>query len=175
MINYQFFPRSHGLTPEMRAIVDCFVAVDAKKTQGVHLKSNDMLGLVRPYLEKIKFRVETGKKHDEKIDVPVLFGENGEIDKSFYADALSEDGRIVIEVEAGRAVFNNQVLKDVFQACMMFDVEYLVIAVLNEYQFFSRGKKMVSQDYQSIKTLLETLYVSNRLHLPLKGILLIGY
>lgn len=175
MIKYQFFPRSHGLTPEMKAIVDCFMAVDSERTKGVHLKSNDMLELVRPYLEKIEFRVETGKKHDEKIDVPVLFGENGVVDKSFYADALSADGRIVIEVEAGRAVRNNQVLKDIFQACMMFDVEYLVIAVLNEYHCFSNGKEIVSPDYQDIKTLLETLYVSNRLHLPLKGVLLIGY
>jgi hypothetical protein len=31
------------------------------------------------------------------------------------------------------------------------------------------------QDYQEVKTFLETLYISNRLQLPLKGILLIGY
>ena len=28
-------------------------------------------------------------RKEEKIDVPVLFGENNEIDKSFYADGLS--------------------------------------------------------------------------------------
>lgn len=88
---------------------------------------------------------------------------------------LSEDGKIVIEVEAGRAVFNNQFLKDIFQACMMFEVEYLVIAVLNEYHFKVNGSERVSHDYDSIRTFLETLYVSNRLQLPLKGILLIGY
>lgn len=107
MIKYQFFPRSHGLTKEMEQIVDCFKTVDAAKTSAVQLKSNDMLMLVRPHLEKLGFRVESGKSKDDKIDVPVLFGENNSIDKSFFADALSEDGRIVIEVEAGRAVFNN--------------------------------------------------------------------
>ena len=81
----------------------------------------------------------------------------------------------MIEVEAGRAVINNQFLKDIFQACMMFEVEYLVIAVLNEYKFNSGGRQTVGHDYQEIKTFLETLYVSNRLRLPLKGILLIGY
>ena len=78
---------------------------------------------------------------------------------------------IVIEVEAGRAVRNNQFLKDIFQACMMFDIEYLVIAVLNEYT----GGGAITHDYNEVKTFLETLYVSNRLRLPLKGILLIGY
>lgn len=175
MINYQFFPRSHGLTEGMRQVVECFRTVDVQKSKNMHLKSNDMLELLRPHLESLEFRVETGKKKEEKIDVPVLFGENGEVDKSFYADALSVDGRIVIEVEAGRAVRNNQFLKDVFQACMMFDVEYLVIAVLNEYRFNSGGKEMVSRDYMEIKTFLETMYVSNRIRLPLKGILVIGY
>ena len=175
MINYQFFPRSHGLTEEMRQVVECFRTVDALKSKEEHLKSNDMLELLRPYLENLKFKVETGKKKEAKIDVPVLFGENGEIDKSFYADALSDDGRIVVEVEAGRAVRNNQFLKDVFQACMMFDVEYLIIAVLNEYHFSSNGKEIVSRDYAEIKTFLETMYVSNRIRLPLKGILVVGY
>lgn len=175
MINFQFFPRSHGLTPEMRQIIDCFVTVDLAKSQNQRVQSNDMLALVRPHLETCGFRVETGKKKEEKIDVPVLFGENNEVDKSFFADALSKDGRIVLEVEAGRAVRNNQFLKDVFQACMMFDVEYLAIAVLNEYRCYSNGKALTSHDYQEVKTFLETMYVSNRIRLPLKGILLIGY
>lgn len=104
---------------------------------------------------------------DKKIHVPVLFGINNSIDKSFHADALSRDGKIVIEVEAGRAVDNNQFLKDIFQACMMYEVEYLVIAVRNNY----RG----ADDFIKIHTFLETLYISSRLSLPLKGILLIGY
>ena len=175
MINYQFFPRSHGLTNEMAQIVDCFRAVDATKSADEQYRSNYMLSLVRPYLEKCGFKVETGKAKEEKIDVPVLFGENNSIDKSFFADALSADGRIVLEVEAGRAVINNQFLKDIFQACMMFDVEYLAIAVLNEYHFNKTGGGGISRDYHEVKTFLETLYVSNRIRLPLKGILVIGY
>ena len=177
MINYQFFPRSHGLTSEMAEIVECFCKVDSARTGGKQISSNEMLALVRPHLEKCKcgFKVESGKAKEEKIDVPVLFGENNAIDKSFFADAISIDGRIVIEVEAGRATRNNQFLKDIFQACMMFDVEYLVIAVLNEYHFSMGGKPKSSKDYHEVKTFLETMYVSNRLRLPLKGILVIGY
>ncbi len=58
---------------------------------------------------------------------------------------------------------------------MMYEVEYLVIAVLNEYSSLSNGKTVIHYDYQIIKTFLETLYINGRLQLPLKGILLVGY
>ena len=175
MINFQFFPRSQGVTQRIHQIIDCFKLVDEKRNMDQHLKSNEMLALLRPYLENLGFKVETGKAANERINVPVLYSENDQVDKFFAADALSDDHKIVIEVEAGRAVFNNQFLKDIFQACMMCEVEYLVIAVLNEYSFMVKGKQHISHDYQSVKMFLETLYVSNRLQLPLKGILLIGY
>ena len=168
MIQYQFFPRSRGLTDEMRQIVDCFNIVNDKITSETNdLVSNDVLSILRPNFEEIGFDVETGKSKGEKIDVPVLFGVDNRIDKSFYADALSHDGRIVVEVEAGQRTENNHFLKDIFEACMMFDVEYLVLAVRNKYR--------THNDFDRVYTFLETLYISNRLHLPLKGILLIGY
>ena len=175
MINFQFFPRSHGLTSEIRDIIECFKKVDAEKDVNAHLKSNDMLALLRPGLEAQGFQVETGKAKNEQIYVPVLFSDNDQAEKSFAADAWSLDHRIVIEVEAGRAVRNNQFLKDIFQACMMYEVEYLVIAVLNEYTFNTNGRPSTSYDYREVRTFLETLYINNRLHLPLRGILLIGY
>lgn len=50
---------------------------------------------------------------------------------------------------------------------MMYGVEYLIIAVRNDY----RGH----QDFDAIFNFLETLYINGRLTLPLKGIVLIGY
>lgn len=50
---------------------------------------------------------------------------------------------------------------------MMCEVETLVIAVRNEY----RGH----QDFEIVYTFLETMYISNRIHLPLTEIVLIGY
>lgn len=168
MINYQFFPRSQGVNQQILDVIKCFENVSEKIDSEYHqLSSNEVLAIVRDNLEKIGFIVETGKTAQQKINVPVLFGRNNIIDKCFNADALSLDGRIVIEVEAGRAVDNNQFLKDIFQACMMHDVEYLILVVRNTY----RNNK----DFERIFTFLETLYISNRLQLPLKGILLIGY
>ena len=114
-----------------------------------------------------EFTVETGKTRGKKIPVPVLFGLNNSIDKFFNADGISNDGRVVLEVEAGRAVANFAFLKDVFQACMMHGVEFLILAVRNDY----RG----GDDFGQVYTFLETLYISSRLALPLKGIILIGY
>ena len=67
MVNYQFFPRSHGITEEMQQIVDCFKIVDSDKQDGVQIKSNEMLSLLRPHLEKFGFRVEKGKAKEEKL------------------------------------------------------------------------------------------------------------
>ncbi len=167
-IEFQFFPRSQGLTTSMEEVVECFEANSSKiQSAEYNLNSNDVLEELRPSLEKIGYKVEKGKKKLEKISVPVLFGRGDQPDKYFYADAVSNDNSIVIEVEAGRAVDNNQFLKDIFQACMMYEVEYLVIAVRKDY----RGQN----DFEKIYTFLETLYVSSRLNLPLKGILLVGY
>lgn len=168
MIQYQFFPRSQGITPEIKDVIDCFIEANGEiDSDHKNLSSNNVLKKLHKPLSRLGYAVEISKAKDDKIDVPVLFGMNNQIDKCFNADALSGDGKIVIEVEAGRATENNQFLKDIFQACMMFQVEYLVIAVRNVYR--------KHYDYKIVHTFLETLYISNRLHLPLKGILLIGY
>ena len=168
MIKFQFFPRSQGITKSIHDVVLCFKRKLDKIDSGkFNLPSNGVLEILRPGLEEIGFVVESGKGKSEKISVPVLFGHDNVIDKAFNADAVSKDGKIVIEIEAGRAVANNQFLKDIFQACMMFEVEYLIIAVRNDYRKID--------DFEKVNTFLETLYISNRLHLPLKGILLIGY
>ncbi len=167
-IQYQFFPRSMGMIQPMIDVTEAFLKVESKISSDTHeLVSDEVLALVRPHLEDVGFHVEQDKTKKGKIDVPVLFKRNNEIDKSFFADAISKDGKIVIEVEAGRATENHQFLKDIFEASMMFEVEYLVLAVRNKYRSH--------HDFERIFTFLETMYISNRIKLPLKGILLIGY
>ena len=168
MLKYQLFPRSISLLPEIKEVINCFEkAYEKIKSPENKLSSNDVLKVLRPSLEKINFQVESGKTQLDKIKIPVLFSLNNKIDKFFDADAVSEDQRIVIEVEAGRAYVNNQFLKDIFQACMMPNVEYLILAVRNDY----RG----NDDFKNIFAFLETLYINSRLQLPLKGIVLVGY
>jgi hypothetical protein len=168
MIKYQLFPRSLGLNNDLKKLIDCFIAHDEEICSPKHsITSNGVLKILEQDLIALGYFVEKGKNNADKIKVPVLFGRNNKIDKYFDADAISGDRHTVLEVEAGRAYSNNQFLKDLFQACMMFEVNYLVIAVRNYY----RGQ----EDFEKIFQFFDTLYINSRLTLPLKGIVLIGY
>lgn len=168
MLKYQLFPRSNGMNEPIKRVIQCFDShIEEIKSPTHTLSSNEVLSIITQDLKKNGFRVESSKASEDKIKVPVLFSLNNGIDKYFEADAVSEDGRIVIEVEAGRAYSNNQFLKDVFQACMMCGVDYLIVAVRNYYRKHA--------DFDAIYNFFETLYINQRLQLPLKGIVLIGY
>lgn len=168
MLNYQLFPRSFGITKEVKDVINCFeINYEKIKSPENVLNSDGVLKCVSDDLKKLNFKVEESKSSEDKIKVPVLFSLNNKIDKYFDADAVSADGKIVLEVEAGRAYVNNQFLKDVFQACMMPSVSYLILAVRNDY----RG----NNDFSKVFQFFETLYINGRLKLPLEGIVLIGY
>jgi len=168
MLQYQLFPRSFGINTEVETVIGCFKKnYNEIKSPENNLNSDGVLKIISDDLKKLSFKVEESKAQNDKIKVPVLFSLNNRIDKFFDADAVSADGKIVIEVEAGRTYVNNQFLKDVFQACMMPSVDYLILAVRNDY----RG----NDDFSKIFQFFETLYINGRLQLPLKGIVLIGY
>lgn len=168
MINWQYFPKSDEATQLAKSIVKVFEKADGKiDSDSNELGSDKVLSIICKPLQKLSFEVETGKKKSEKIHVPVLFGLNGSLEKYFEADAYHREAGFVLEVEAGRGVLNNQFLKDLFQACMMKDVYYLGIAVRNQYK--------TNRDFEKVVKFIDTLYASNRLELPLKGILIVGY
>ena len=162
--------RSHlqSNTTHLKDVVDIFVLNQSFiSSNDFNLNSNDVLEKISLNLLELNYQVEVSKKAIDKIKVPVLFGMNGKLEKYFDADAYNEELKTVIEVEAGRAVTNYQFLKDLFQACMMHEVDFLVIAVRNIYR--------TNKDFQSVITFFDTLQASNRLILPLEGILIIGY
>lgn len=168
MVNWAFFPRSDRPTAMVRAVVDVFDGAHPSIRSAQHkLHSDEVLAFVAPGLTALGFKVETGKKAGQKVTVPVLYANNGKVDKAFEADAHHVAECFVLEVEAGRAVMNHQFLKDLFQACMMDDIEYLGISVRDIYAG--------SPDFEKVVTFFDTLYASRRLQLPLKGILIIGY
>jgi len=177
MINWAYFPRNEKIPDICSNVVKCFENVadeidshENNEEIGAEFKdsaSNVVLSKVLPGLKGLGFKVETGKAAVDKIRIPVLFEKNGIPTKHFDADAYHEGHKFVIEVEAGRAVANYQFLKDLFQACIMVDVDYLCIAVRNKYR--------ESPDFDKVYTFLDTLYTSGRLKLPLKGILIVGY
>jgi len=167
-IKWQLFPKNKKVLQIQKDVVDVFVDsfnhIDSSKH---YLRSDEVLNIVRPKLLELNFIVESGKMKNQKIHVPVLYGENGVAEKYFEADAYNSSYGIIIEVEAGRAYLNNQFLKDIFQACVMDNVRSLIIAVRLDY----KG----TPDYEKIRTFLDTLYISGRFNLDLDSILLIGY
>ncbi len=168
MITWQYYPRCDAAPEHLVGIVEIFKRHDQDiDSSKLALTSNNVLLVLRESLLKANYKVEKGNKLEDKIKVAVLFGRDGKLDKSFHVDAFQEDTGTVVEIEAGRAVVNYQFLKDLFEACMMFNTQYLVIAVRRIY-----GKQA---DFETVNTYLDTLYTSGRLKLPLKGILLVGY
>lgn len=168
MIHWYYYPKSRKAPPLALQVVEAFRSVSAEIDSAHNsLPSNAVLAHLAPHLVSLGFRVETGKVRQGKIQVPVLFGLDGQLDKCFEADAYHESAGFVLEVEAGRGVVNNQFLKDLFQACMMHGVTEFAVALRNDY----RGQN----DFERVARFFDTLYASHRLKLPLEGVLLIGY
>ena len=172
-MNWIFFPK-HKQAPEhllkvTEVFQKSFWRIDSCKndTNKKRLKSDQVLKIIENRLKKLGYSVEKSKKKEEKIRRPVLYGTNGSEELAFEADAYSAKLKTVVEVEAGRALTNYQFLKDAFQASMMIETDYLVLAVRRCY----RGRN----DFDEIKKFIETIYLTNRIQLDLKGILLVGY
>lgn len=130
------------------------------------LDSNTVLRIVSNGLISLGFEIERSKSEKTKSKFLFYLGKMGKWSNLLMQTDIIKK-KIVIEVEAGRAVTNYQFLKDLFQACVMSDVDYLVIAVRNIYR--------KNQDFEKVISFFNTLYASGRLILPLKGILIIGY
>ena len=167
-INWKFYPANNQPPDFIVELVKVFAENHDKiaSTKFDH-DSNTVLHYISQSLIDIGFLVEKGKKKDDKICIPVLFGLNGKIEKKFDADAYNESKKIVLEVEAGRGVLNNQFLKDYFQACMMLNVEYFAVAVRNNYKN--------RDDFSEVIRFFDSLYASGRIITKLKGVLIIGY
>lgn len=165
---WQYYPATRPLPTHLVPVVDLFEAATAHiGSDAWQLSSNAVLALIAAPLSALGYLVETGPAHANKVRVPVHFGRQGRPTKTFEVDAYNEEWRTVIEVEAGRAVVNNQFLKDLFEACVMPSVDFLVVAVRSDY----RG----TNDLEKVCAFLDSLYASDRLKLPLSGVLVVGY
>jgi len=173
-MNYFYFPNKDNISDPLKKVVNIFKKHENEidsfsndSTNEERLSSDDVLKVIETDLETEGFLVEKSKKKNDKIRMPVHVGNEDKARLFFEVDAWNKDTGIVIEVEAGRALDNHQFLKDIFEAAMMTDIKYLVIAVRECY----RGRN----DYLKIYEWLEPFYSTRRIKLDLKGILLIGY
>lgn len=171
-IQYQYFPKSERMPDHLIDLIDIFSKKD-ELISSFHnqLKSDEVLNVLAPEMEKLGYLVEKGKSAKYKIRIPVLYGRNNTIEKAFEVDGFHKITGTVVEIEAGRGVMNHQFLKDLFEAIVMQEINYLVIAIRNIYEYSNTQ----SEDFEKVLEFIDVLYTSNRINLPLKGILIIGY
>jgi S-adenosylhomocysteine hydrolase len=55
------------------------------------------------------------------------------------------------------------------------DTDYFAIAVPLQYVSNSNGKRVVDQTYEDCKSIMDAIFSSERLKLPFRGVLIIGY
>jgi hypothetical protein len=172
-IRYYCYPRT-SLPPAFAdEVVSAFRANESTiATEDLEdgLKSDEVLGAVRPALGDLGFDVETGKAKTDKIHRPVLFGKNAEPELRYEVDAYHDEWNCGLEVEAGRAWKGNAIYRDLIQAAMMVRVDTLALAVPNVYNY-SRGENPA---FDKTNAVVETLFTATRLDLPY-DLILIGY
>jgi hypothetical protein len=138
------------------------------------LDSDGVLAVLRKDLTDNGFEVEKSKKQEDKIYRPVFFGENAQPTVKYEIDAFHNQWKCGLEVEAGRAWMGNAVYRDLIQSLVMIELEHLIIAVPQTYKYKSKGKNLVSRDYENAKNLIDTIYSHSRFKLPY-DLTLIGY
>jgi hypothetical protein len=172
-----FFPRSRRPPDWVQSIQLAFAKsreeIDSEKP--THKTSNEVLGVLKPHLEMIGFKVESGKRRDEKLHRPVFFGEMGEASVKYEIDAYHHELGIVLEVEAGRSIKGNAIYKDIIQMSLMVDAKYGVIAMPIQYRFVAGRRPIIDHSYEGGRRLLDAIWISERLRLPFEGMLLVGY
>jgi hypothetical protein len=148
-------------------------AIDSAKVSG--LSSDKVLAHLRPGLEALGYRIEKGKKAHQIIELPVLFGEQGEPRVRYQVDGVHDELGVLLEVEAGRGAANNAAYRDIIRASLIVDARFLVLGMMSEYRSMNKGKESVIRSYAQTKEQLDGIYASERMRLPFEGVLLFGY
>lgn len=106
-----------------------------------------------------------------------MFGENDKPVKSYNVDGWHEESGTVLEVEAGQAVENNRFALDLIKALSIQTARNLIIAVPANYfpERLRRDNKPPKKEFDEVAKVLDGLYSSGRIELPLESILVIGY
>lgn len=176
-IRFSTFPRTAPPEEFVRSVVAAFVEhEDAIGTarRRTELPSNAVLGVLRDSLINLGFNIELGKRNDQKIARPVFFGENGVPTLEYQIDAYHPGWRCGLEIEAGRAWKGNAIYRDLIQALVMVQVDYLILAVPNQYRYNLKTRVVSSPDYDNTISVADALFGHNRIRFPY-NLAIIGY
>lgn len=171
--SWKFYPSRKPAPGWVPSVLEAFSTAAESVSSLTHMgvSSDAVLAAIRPSLEAIGFEVEATKAKTDKITRPVLFGENGAVLVQYDVDAYHPEHRLVLEVEAGRGAASNADYRDLVRASLMVDVSYLVLAMMLTY----RGGRQITRSYEVARNRIDAIFASERLALPLDGVLLVGY
>lgn len=93
----------------------------------------------------------------------------------YEVDAVHDELKVLVEIEAGRGARGNAVYRDLVRASLIVDARFLVLGVMEEYRHQSGGKPIAVKSYRDARDQLDAIYASQRLRLPFEGVLLFGY
>jgi hypothetical protein len=176
-VRFTCFPQTQPPPSFLSSIVDIFrnhEPVISTIALAKGLESDPVLKEIAADLADIGFAVETAKTVKAKIPRPVFYGENGVPSLRYDIDAYHAAWRCGLEVEAGRAILGNAIFRDLFQAMVMTDVDYLCLAIPNVYKHKSGGRNISVKYYEKAISIAEALYGHSRVAMPY-GLTVIGY
>lgn len=168
-----YFPLGEKMPRHLADVVAVFKKNDINIDSNQHrLKSDDVLSTIMRDLIALEYEVETDKRNLIPFHV---CDEDGQPLRRVNPDAYNKKHKTIIEVEAGRAVDNNQYLKDLVFISALSDIDYLVLAVRRVYskKDNKRKKENKQYDYKNISKIMRGLFAN--ISFPLRGVVLIGY
>lgn len=172
---WSYFPRNEAppewVEPTIGAVAEVQADISTAVIRPTAVSSDDVLRAIAPALVRCDWVVETGKRAGEKIERPVLYGDNGEVKVKYEIDGWHPRYQVALEVEAGRGAANNADYRDIVRASLLLDARFLCLAMPVEY----RSGASRWHAYAKTNAQLDAIYASQRLRLPFDGVLLIGY
>ncbi len=171
---WAYFPRNVVPPDWVHHLVTVVAGAEATistATKKTGLSSDRVLAVLAPGLKSLGYDVETGKKAAGKIKRPVLFGDNGLASVSYEIDAFYPELGVAVEVEAGRGAAGNADYRDIIRMSLMADARYMALLMPLAY----RTGKRTMRAYESTRAQMDAIYASQRLRLPLDGVVVVGY
>lgn len=170
---WKYYPSRTAAPEWVGGVTSAFSRVEQSisSTSNRGVTSDGALAALRPALLELGFKVEASKSRADKLTRPVLFGEVGRTVVAYEVDGFHPEHGIVLEVEAGRGAANNADYRDLVRTSLMVDARYLILAMMLEYT----GGGATVRSYEQTRDRLDAIYASERLKLPLTGVLLVGY
>jgi len=180
--HWSYFPRNERppqWVTELVGVVEAHrVDLDTQpmpEAESERLTSDRVLGVLRPGMVALGYTVESGKLAGQRIERPVLFGDNGHESVRYEIDAFHDDLGIAVEVEAGRGAMGNADYRDIIRMSLLLDARFMVLMMPLVYRYKSGSKTQQTSAFDRTRDQLTAIFASQRLRLPFEGSLLVGY